>query len=57
MKKTFPKLAGRTVIVGMTAEGLNSIIATPLGEMHDYILSASTLQTVLDGEQIKRYDY
>ena len=56
-EEDFSEFAGRTVIVGMTAEGLNSIIATPLGEMHDYILSASTLQTVLDGEQIKRYDY
>ena len=56
-EEDFSEFAGRTVIIGMTAEGLNSIIATPLGEMHDYILSASTLQTVLDGEQIKRYDY
>jgi len=56
-EEDFSEFAGRTVIVGMTAEGLNSIIATPLGEMHDYILSASTLQTVLDGDQINRYDY
>ena len=56
-EEDFSEFAGRTVIIGITAEGLNSIIATPLGEMHDYILSASTLQTVLDGEQIKRYDY
>ena len=56
-EEDFSEFSGRTVIIGITAEGLNSIIATPLGEMHDYILSASTLQTVLDGEQIKRYDY
>jgi len=56
-EEDFSEFAGRTVIIGITAEGLSSIIATPLGEMHDYILSASTLQTVLDGEQIKRYDY
>ena len=56
-EEDFSEFAGRTVIIGMTAEGLNSIIATPLGEMHDYILSASTLQTVLDGDQINRYDY
>ena len=53
----FSEFAGKTVIIGLTAEGLSSIIATPLGEKHDYILSASTLQTVLDGEQINRYDY
>jgi hypothetical protein len=35
---------------------LNSIIATPTGEQYDYVLSASTLQTVLDGKHIKRYD-
>ena len=53
----FSKFAGRTVIIGITAEGLGSIIATPLGEQYDYQLSASTLQTVLDGDQINRYDY
>ena len=56
-EEDFSEFAGRTVIIGITAEGLSSIIATPLGEKHDYILSASTLQTVLDGEQINRYDY
>ena len=53
----FSEFAGRTVIIGITAEGLGSIIATPLGEQYDYQLSASTLQTVLDGDQITRYDY
>ena len=53
----FSEFAGRTVIIGITAEGLGSIIATPLGEQYDYQLSASTLQTVLDGDQINRYDY
>ena len=47
-EEDFSEFAGRTVIIGITAEGLNSIIATPLGEMYDYQLSASTLQTVLD---------
>ena len=52
----FSKFKGRTIVIGLTAEGLNSIIATPTGEQYDYILSASTLQTVLDGKHIKRYD-
>jgi adenylate cyclase len=47
---------GRTVIIAPTAEGLSSIIATPLGEKYSYELTASTLQTVLDGKQIKRID-
>ena len=53
----FTKFAGRTVIVGMTAEGLGGIIATPNGEQYDYILSASTLDTVLSGESIGRVDW
>ena len=53
----FSEFAGKTVIIALTAEGLSSIVATPLGEQYDYVLSASTLQTVLDGKQINRYDY
>ena len=53
----FSEFAGKTVIIGLTAEGLSSIVATPNGEQYDYMLSASTLQTVLDGDQINRYDY
>ena len=56
-EEDFSEFAGRTVIIGITAEGLGSIVATPLGEQYDYQLSASTLQTVLDGDQINRYDY
>jgi adenylate cyclase len=52
----FSKFNGRTVIIGTTAEGLTSIIATPVGEKYDYMLSASTLQTMIDGKQINRYD-
>jgi adenylate cyclase len=53
----FKQFKGRTVIIASTAEGLNSIIATPTGEKYSYELTASTLQTVLDGKQINRYDY
>ncbi len=52
----FSKFEGRSVIIGTTAEGIGGIIATPVGEKYDYELSASTLQTVLDGKQINRYD-
>ena len=34
----FSKFNGRTVIIGMTAEGLGGIIATPVGEQYDYML-------------------
>ena len=52
----FSELAGTTVIIAMTAEGLGGIVATPIGEQYDYVISAQTLQTILDGETIKRYD-
>ena len=52
----FDELAGTTVIVAMTAEGLGGVIATPIGEQYDYVISAQTLQTILDGKTIKRYD-
>ena len=49
-------LEGKTVIIGMSAEGLGGIIATPIGERYAYELTASTLDTVLDGKNIKRID-
>ena len=52
----FTKFENRTVIIGMTAEGLGGIIATPIGEQYDYMLSASTLDTVLSGESVQRHD-
>ena len=54
--KDFHKAAGTTVIFAMTAEGLGGVIATPTGEQYDYVVSANTLQTILDGETISRYD-
>jgi len=52
----FDEAAGTTVILALTAEGLSSVIATPTGEQYDYVISANSLQTILDGETIKRYD-
>jgi adenylate cyclase len=49
-------LEGKTIIVGLSAEGLGGVIATPVGERYAYELTASTLQTVIDGDQIKRPD-
>jgi len=50
------KFKGKTVIITTTAEGLNSIVATPLGERYMYEITASTLSTVLDGKNITRVD-
>ena len=52
----FSSAAGTTVIIALTAEGLSSIVATPIGEQYDYVISANSLQTILDGETIKRFD-
>ena len=52
----FSSAAGTTVIIALTAEGLSSVVATPTGEKYDYVVSANSLQTILDGESIKRFD-
>ena len=53
---TIDTFNGQTVIIGMSAEGLGGIIATPVGEKYSYELTASTLSTVLDGKNIERVD-
>ena len=45
---------GKTVIVGMTASGIGSMIASPTGPQYGYIPVAVTLQTMIDGDQIER---
>ena len=50
----FSIVEGKTVIVGITAEGVGGLIASPLGPQYNYIPAAVTLQTVIDGDQIER---
>ena len=50
----FSAFAGRMVIIGSTAEGLGGFIASPTGPMHNYMPSAVSLQTMMDGETIQR---
>ncbi len=45
---------GRTVIIGVTADGIGGLIASPTGPQYNYIPAAVTLQTVIDGDQIER---
>ena len=45
---------GKTVILGVTAEGIGGLIASPTGPQYNYIPAAVTLQTVIDGDQIQR---
>jgi adenylate cyclase len=52
----FKSVAGKTVIIGNTAEGISTIIATPRGEQYSHTAIAVSLQTVLNGENIVRLD-
>jgi adenylate cyclase len=52
----FTSVAGKTVIIGNTAEGIGTIIATPRGEQYSHTAMAVSLQTVLNGENIVRLD-
>jgi len=51
----YSSLAGKTVIIATTAEGLGSIIATPKGEQYSYVPVATSLQTILNGETLIRF--
>ena len=50
----FIELQGKTVILGITAEGIGGTIASPKGPQFNYVPAATTLQTLIDGEQIGR---
>ena len=50
----YSMLEGKTVIIGVTAEGIGGLIASPTGPQANYIPAAVTLQTVIDGDQIQR---
>jgi len=52
----FSAVAGKTVIIGNTAEGISTIIATPNGEQYSHTAMAVSLQTVINGENIVRLD-
>ena len=52
----FTAVAGKTVIIGNTAEGISTVIATPNGEQYSHSAMAVSLQTVINGENIVRLD-
>ena len=52
----FESVAGKTVIIGNTAEGISTVIATPNGEQYSHTAMAVSLQTVINGENIVRLD-
>ena len=53
----YTSLAGKTVIIGITAEGLANVIATPRGEEFGHMPIAISLQTIINGDTIVRFDY
>ena len=50
----FYSLEGKTVILGVTAQGIGGIISSPLGGQYNFVPAAVTLQTMIDGDQITR---
>ena len=50
----FSIVEGKTVILGITAEGIGSTVGTPQGTQFSHVPAAITLQTVIDGDQIER---
>jgi len=56
-EEDFSAVKGKTVIIGTSAEGIGSTIATPTGTQYSYMAVASSLQTVLMGDNIVRYDF
>ena len=51
---TKTSVEGKTVIVGLTAEGLGTIIGTPRGEIFAHDLQANALATLISGKTITR---
>ena len=47
---------GKTVILGITAEGIGGVVATPNGEAYSHMPIAVSLQTVINGDNIVRLD-
>lgn len=52
--KTKVNIEGKTIIIGLTAEGLGTIIGTPRGEIFAHDLQANALATLLSGKTITR---
>ena len=49
-------ITGKTVVVGLTAEGLSTTIATPSGTQYSHSPIAVSLQTIINAENIQRTD-
>jgi adenylate cyclase len=56
-EELYSAVQGKTVIIGITAEGIGGVIATPNGEKYAHMLPATALQTIINGDNIVRFDY
>ena len=50
----FSQLQGKTVILGISADGINGVIASPKGGQYNYMPAAVSLQNIMDGDTISR---
>ena len=53
-KDNLTSVAGKTVIIGLTAEGLGNPVGTPIGEKYPHEIIGSTLSTIILGETVER---
>ena len=49
-----PDLQGKTVIIGVTAEGISPLVTTPMGLKYPHDIQASVVHTLTGGKQITR---
>jgi len=49
-----PNLEGKTVLIGVTAEGISPLVTTPMGLKYPHDIQASVIHTLTGGKQIKR---
>ena len=49
-----PDLKGKTVIIGVTAEGISPLVTTPMGLKYSHDIQSSVIHTLTGGKQITR---
>ena len=54
LHEKLPDLKGKIVILSMTASGLESVVSTPVGNIHSHNLIAASLATMMTGRNITR---
>jgi len=54
LHEALPDLSGKIVILSLTASGLDSVVATPVGNMYNHDLLAAAATTMMSGRNITR---